>query len=48
MADLIIFLLLLVTGYTVGRITERRHYCSILAREKEMADVMVFTNRFPR
>lgn len=47
MADLIIFLLLLVTGYTMGRIAERRHYRSILAREKEMADVMVFTNRFP-
>ena len=47
MTDLIIFLVLLVTGYTVGRIAERRHYRSILAREKEMADVMVFTNRFP-
>jgi uncharacterized protein YbjQ (UPF0145 family) len=47
MADLIIFLVLLVTGYSVGRIAERRHYRSIIAREKEMADVMVFTNRFP-
>jgi uncharacterized protein YbjQ (UPF0145 family) len=47
MTDLIIFLALLVTGYTVGRIAERRHYRSILAREKEMANVMVFTNRFP-
>jgi len=47
MTDLIIFLVLLATGYTVGRIAERRHYRSILAREKEMANVMVFTNRFP-
>ena len=47
MNDLIIFLALLATGYTVGRIAERRHYRSILAREKEMANVMVFTNRFP-
>jgi len=47
MTDLIIFLALLATGYTVGRIAERRHYRSILAREKEMANVMVFTNRFP-
>ncbi|HKQ23347.1 MAG TPA: heavy metal-binding domain-containing protein [Burkholderiales bacterium] len=47
MADLIIFLALLATGYTVGRIAERRHYRSILAREKEMANVLVFTNRFP-
>jgi len=47
MTDLIIFVALLATGYTVGRIAERRHYRSILAREKEMANVMVFTNRFP-
>lgn len=47
MTDLIIFLVLLATGYAVGRIAERRHYRSILAREKEMANVMVFTNRFP-
>jgi uncharacterized protein YbjQ (UPF0145 family) len=47
MTDLIIFLVLMVTGYTVGRIAERRHYRSILAREMEMADVMVFSNRFP-
>jgi len=47
MTDLIIFLALLATGYTVGRIAERRHYRSILAREKAMANVLVFTNRFP-
>ena len=47
MADLIIFLVLLVSGYTVGRIAERRHYRSIIAREKDMANVMVFTNRLP-
>ena len=47
MADLIVFLVLLASGYTVGRIAERRHYRSILAREREMANVMIFTNRFP-
>ena len=47
MADLIIFLVLLASGYAVGRIAERRHYRSIIAREKDMANVMVFTNRFP-
>jgi len=47
MADLIIFLVLLASGYAVGRIAERRHYRSIVAREKDMANVMVFTNRFP-
>lgn len=47
MADLIVFLVLLASGYTVGRIAERRHYRSILAREKELVNVMVFSNRFP-
>jgi len=47
MADLIVFLVLLAAGYAVGRIAERRHYRSIIAREKDMANVMVFTNRFP-
>lgn len=47
MADLIVFLALLVTGYAVGRIAERRHYRSIIAREKEMANILVFSNRFP-
>ena len=47
MADLIVFLVLLASGYIVGRIAERRHYRSILAREKELANVMVFSNRFP-
>jgi uncharacterized protein YbjQ (UPF0145 family) len=47
MADLIVFLVLLALGYSVGRIAERRHYRSILAREKALSKVMVFTNRFP-
>ena len=47
MADLIVFLVLLAFGYAVGRIAERRHYRSTLAREKALANVMVFTNRFP-
>ena len=45
--DLILFLLLLVVGFTVGRIAERRHYRSIVKREKEMSDVLIFSNRFP-
>jgi uncharacterized protein YbjQ (UPF0145 family) len=45
--DLIIFVVLMVVGYTAGRVAERRHYRSILAREKEFGDVMVFSNRFP-
>lgn len=45
--DLIIFLLLLIVGYSVGRIAERRHYRSILKREKEMREILIFSNRFP-
>ncbi len=45
--DLIIFLLLLIVGYSVGRIAERRHYSSILKREKEMREILIFSNRFP-
>lgn len=45
--DLIFFLLLLVVGYSAGRIAERRHYRSILEREKEMREVLIFSNRFP-
>ncbi|HWA13924.1 MAG TPA: heavy metal-binding domain-containing protein [Burkholderiales bacterium] len=45
--DLIVFLVLMVVGYVAGRIAERRHYRSILEREKQMAGVLVFSNRFP-
>jgi uncharacterized protein YbjQ (UPF0145 family) len=45
--DLILFVVLIVLGYIVGRINERRHYKSILKREQTYSDLMVFTNRFP-
>jgi len=45
--DLIVFVILMVVGYTAGRMAERRHYRSILAREQELGGVMVFSNRFP-
>lgn len=45
--DLIFFLLLLVVGYSAGRIAERRHYRSILKREMEMREILIFSNRFP-
>jgi len=45
--NLVIFAVLLMVGYTAGRIAERRHYRSIQAREREFAEVMVFSNRFP-
>lgn len=45
--ELIVVVGLFVTGYFAGRWNERRHYASIRQREKELADVLVFSNRFP-
>lgn len=45
--DLIIFVTLVVIGYVAGRIAEKRHYRSIRQREKQYADLLVFSNRFP-
>ncbi|HHS83520.1 MAG TPA: YbjQ family protein [Gammaproteobacteria bacterium] len=47
MSNLIIFLLLLVSGYGFGRYIEQRHYKSILQREKEYSDVVLTTVRRP-
>ncbi len=41
--DLILFLFLLVLGYTAGSWAERRHYRSILAREEELLRLPVLT-----
>lgn len=45
--DLVLFAALFVVGYFAGRWNERRHYASIRRREKELAQVLVFSNRFP-
>jgi uncharacterized protein YbjQ (UPF0145 family) len=45
--DVILFALLFLVGYFAGRWNERRHYASIRRREKELAGVLVFSNRFP-
>ena len=39
--NLFIFLLLAVVGYTCGTIAEKRHYTSIVKREKELLKLMV-------
>lgn len=39
--DLFIFLLLMVLGYTCGTIAEKRHYKSIIKREKELIKLML-------
>lgn len=38
---------LLLIGLIVGRILERRHYASIRLREAQLADVLVFSTRYP-
>lgn len=45
--DFFVFLFLLVIGYIFGRIAEARHYRSIRAREQRLANVLIFSNRFP-
>lgn len=45
--DVIVFVVLFLTGYFAGRWNERRHYASLRKREKELTGVLVFSNRFP-
>ncbi len=45
--DIILFCCLGTVGYVAGRFAEQRHYRSIRARERELADVLVFASRFP-
>jgi uncharacterized protein YbjQ (UPF0145 family) len=45
--DIVVFAALLSIGCVAGRITEKRHFASIRRREKALADVLIFTNRFP-
>jgi uncharacterized protein YbjQ (UPF0145 family) len=45
--ELLLGLVLAVTGFVVGRLNERRHYASIRQREREAADILVFAARFP-
>ena len=43
MTELIIFLVLLVLGYVFGQLAEKRHYRSIIRREKETLRVPAIT-----
>lgn len=47
MADLIIFLVLLTLGYLIGTMAEKRHYTSIIKREKQLKKLPTVTARFP-
>jgi len=41
--DLVIFLALAILGYTAGSLAEKRHYRSIIKREKELLKMAVVT-----
>ncbi|NOQ42040.1 MAG: heavy metal-binding domain-containing protein [Desulfuromusa sp.] len=41
--DLVIFLVLAILGYTAGSLAEKRHYRSIIKREKELLKMAVVT-----
>ena len=45
MYDLIIFLVLLLLGYVFGQRAEKRHFRSIIEREKQLRDILVFSER---
>lgn len=47
MADLIIFITLLTLGYVFGRIAEKKHFKSIIKREKQYRNLLTFSERFP-
>ena len=43
--EIVVFLTLLVLGYGAGRWAERRHYRSIIAREREMGDLVIIAGK---
>ncbi|MDH3465380.1 MAG: YbjQ family protein [Gammaproteobacteria bacterium] len=45
--DLIVVVILLILGYGFGRHAERRHYQSIIRREKEMQGMLTFSTKMP-
>jgi uncharacterized protein YbjQ (UPF0145 family) len=47
MADLYLFLTLLTLGYIFGRIAEKRHFKSIIKRERLYRSVLAFSERLP-
>ena len=45
--ELLVVLILLALGYGFGRVAERRHYNSIIAREKALARLPAIASRMP-
>jgi uncharacterized protein YbjQ (UPF0145 family) len=47
MYDLIGFIILLGMGYFFGRLAEKKHYKSIIKREKQYKDILAVNSRVP-
>lgn len=47
MIDLIVLLILLALGYGFGRITELKHYRSIIKREDKLRNIPVIASKYP-
>jgi len=47
MYDIIIFLVLLALGYGFGRRAEKKHFASIIEREKQLQPLLTFSERLP-
>ena len=45
MESIIVFLILLTLGYVFGRMAEKKHFASIIEREAELKDVLLFSMR---
>lgn len=47
MYDLIVFVVLLALGFFFGRIAEKKHYKSIIKREKQLKNILAVNSRIP-
>lgn len=47
MYDLIVFIVLLAMGYFFGRVAEKKHYKSIIKREKQLGSIIAVNSRIP-
>lgn len=45
--NLVVFVILLALGYGFGRYTEKKHYKSIISREKDLNRIPAVAQRFP-
>ena len=47
MADIIVFIVLLILGYGFGRWAEKKHFASIVEREELLCGLLTFSGRIP-